>query len=743
MSKMRQLRRLCRMPANRLWTVPALLLLGGCLTPDQRPAQLAAIARWQDQRLAPADSLAALLTGDDAHVRLAAVRAAGLIGRNDVLTQLHDALTDPSRTVRAEAAWALGLIGDERALADLDTAAADRNPQLRLAAIAALGQLPNDGAALLVAAADPDPATSAAAWDALRNQAARVAPDSLRQAIAAGLERPETEVRWRVLRCAEMLPDTTLVPLIAPFASGPRAQEAVHAFRALARQAPTAALPAVLAGVEQAPRRSGRDRSRVLIASCRALGAVGTAALADAPANEHRADFIAAELINAAGHDDPHVAETALDAMARLVAEQPLPPEAAAQESLLPVWRIRLARAARTALASPHVGVRAAAMTALGALRGVGAGRDLQIALDQERSPHVLAAGMAAIATAHPMPVLVLSAHCGRAFDSAFATKEGRPISAMVRAAALTGLNEVRLHRPEAALAPFDLNHIEGRLLSAASDPDFVVSTTAAGLLGTLPTDEALLALTTLWDRADGGGRFEMQRGVIGGLAELLTPAGPDSLPPWQGPDELRDEARRVLRESFDSPDIRLRREGRAAALATGLLPANLVPTAGSLLATLPAVRRDPRQPPVTTAFAAPDLRCVSERGEFVITLAGDLAPNTCALFLALVRDDYFGAMTFHRVVPDFVVQGGDPSGTGWGGPGFTIRSEWSRTPYDRAAVGIAHDGKDTGGSQFFVTLSPQPHLNGRYTIFGHVTSGMEVVDLIEVGDTFRLELAD
>jgi cyclophilin family peptidyl-prolyl cis-trans isomerase len=196
-----------------------------------------------------------------------------------------------------------------------------------------------------------------------------------------------------------------------------------------------------------------------------------------------------------------------------------------------------------------------------------------------------------------------------------------------------------------------------------------------------------------------------------------------------------------VLRESFDSPDIRLRNEGRQAALDTGLLPPELIPAGTSLLATLPAVRRDPRQPPVTIAFKAPKLRCITERGEFTISLDGSLAPNTCALFVVLVEQGYFADLSFHRVVPDFVVQGGDPDGHGWGGPGFTIRSEWSRAPYERGTVGIAHDGKDTGGSQFFVTLSPQPHLNGRYTIIGKVTAGMAVVDRIQVEDRFRLEL--
>ncbi len=721
----------------------ATLTFLGCLSPETRQPHLQAIARWQDQRLAPADSLRTMLDSDDAHVRLAAVRAAGLIGRDDVLPQVVDALQDASLTVRAEAVWALGLMHDAAALPHINKAATDVRPQVREAAVAALAHLENDGSALLIAAEHAEPNTAALAWNGLRNQASRVPSEELRAAIIAGLQRPEADVRWRVLRCAEMLPDSTLVPTIAPFARADEAQIAVHAYRALGRQRGPEALPAILAGFERHEKFRGRDRARVTIAGCRALGTVGAAFFARAQAGDDvRAEEISAALITAAGHANAHVSATALGAMATLVADLPLPAEAAQQESLLPVWRIRMARAAHSHLKKPQAGVRAAALTALGALRGAGAGSDLQLALDDEMSPQVLASGLAAIADHHPLPGLILSAHCRPTFQSAFVEKSGRPINAMVRSAALTGLNDVRLNRPEVADAPFDSNHIEGKLLTATTDPDFVVSTTAAGLLGTLPTDESLLALTIMWDRAGGAGRFEIRRGVLAGISAMLTPAEGDTVAAWQGSEDLRAEARRIFRESFDSTDIRLRNEGRQAALDTGILPDTLIPTAGSLQATLPAVRRDHRQPPVTAAFAAPRIRCVSERGDFYIDLDGDLAPNTCAMFIAMVQDDYFGAMTFHRVVPDFVVQGGDPEGNGWGGPGFTIRSEWSRARYQRAAVGIAHDGKDTGGSQFFVTLSPQPHLNGRYTIFGWVNDGMEIVDRIEVGDTFRLEMA-
>jgi cyclophilin family peptidyl-prolyl cis-trans isomerase/HEAT repeat protein len=110
-------------------------------------------------------------------------------------------------------------------------------------------------------------------------------------------------------------------------------------------------------------------------------------------------------------------------------------------------------------------------------------------------------------------------------------------------------------------------------------------------------------------------------------------------------------------------------------------------------------------------------------------------APLTVLNFCDLAREGYFDGIAFHRVVPGFVVQGGDPEGDGWGGPGHSIRCEYNRLRYSRGMVGMALAGKDTGGSQFFFTLAPQPHLDGRYTIFARVTEGMELVDRIRRGE--------
>jgi cyclophilin family peptidyl-prolyl cis-trans isomerase len=128
--------------------------------------------------------------------------------------------------------------------------------------------------------------------------------------------------------------------------------------------------------------------------------------------------------------------------------------------------------------------------------------------------------------------------------------------------------------------------------------------------------------------------------------------------------------------------------------------------------------------PPVST-----QVFIETDRGTIQIELAVRDAPLSVESFVNLARKGFFGGLTFHRVVPDFVVQGGDPRGDGEGGPGYTIRDELSQRPYVRGTVGMALDWEDTGGSQFFITHSPQPHLDGRYTVIGRVLEGMTVVD--------------
>jgi cyclophilin family peptidyl-prolyl cis-trans isomerase/HEAT repeat protein len=127
-----------------------------------------------------------------------------------------------------------------------------------------------------------------------------------------------------------------------------------------------------------------------------------------------------------------------------------------------------------------------------------------------------------------------------------------------------------------------------------------------------------------------------------------------------------------------------------------------------------------------------------TNKGTITLELFPQDAPLTVNNFITLARRGFYNNLTFHRVVPNFVIQGGDPRGDGEGGPGYQIRCEINERPYTRGAVGMALSGKDTGGSQFFITHSPQPHLDGGYTVFGQVTSGMEVVDKIVRGDMIK-----
>jgi cyclophilin family peptidyl-prolyl cis-trans isomerase len=127
-----------------------------------------------------------------------------------------------------------------------------------------------------------------------------------------------------------------------------------------------------------------------------------------------------------------------------------------------------------------------------------------------------------------------------------------------------------------------------------------------------------------------------------------------------------------------------------------------------------------------------------TDKGAIEIELAILDAPITVDNFMSLARKGYFNGLAIHRIVPDFVVQDGDPRGDGEGGPGYTIRDELNQRPYLRGTVGMALDWEDTGGSQFFITHSPQPHLDARYTVFGHVVDGMDVVERLVVGDIVR-----
>ena len=177
---------------------------------------------------------------------------------------------------------------------------------------------------------------------------------------------------------------------------------------------------------------------------------------------------------------------------------------------------------------------------------------------------------------------------------------------------------------------------------------------------------------------------------------------------------------------------------------------ADKTPTAAETPDSSPVIAPTPRtysERPEITISADKKYSAVVEttKGKFTIELRPDIAVQTVNSFIFLARDGYYNGVTFHRVMrdvpgnPDFVAQGGDPYGTGSGGPGYTLPAEFSDVPYERGTVGMARVGNDlnSAGSQFFITYNDkwQAVLNGKYTVFGKVVEGMEVVEALTPRD--------
>lgn len=144
---------------------------------------------------------------------------------------------------------------------------------------------------------------------------------------------------------------------------------------------------------------------------------------------------------------------------------------------------------------------------------------------------------------------------------------------------------------------------------------------------------------------------------------------------------------------------------------------------------TPPAMQIDPKKSYVVTIE--------TNKGTIDIELYPQYAPKTVNNFVFLANEGFYDDVTFHRVISNFMVQGGDPTGTGRGGPGYRFEDEFAGNPlkHETGVLSMANAGPGTNGSQFFITHAPQPHLNGRHTVFGKVTSGMDVVNAIRQGD--------
>jgi peptidylprolyl isomerase/peptidyl-prolyl cis-trans isomerase B (cyclophilin B) len=153
-------------------------------------------------------------------------------------------------------------------------------------------------------------------------------------------------------------------------------------------------------------------------------------------------------------------------------------------------------------------------------------------------------------------------------------------------------------------------------------------------------------------------------------------------------------------------------------------------------LAEEPATGEAPRPVEVERPMA---IITMEKGGAIEMELYPEVAPKTVENFITLAKKGFYDGLTFHRVEPGFVVQGGDPNGNGTGGPGYTIKAEFGSEPHVRGTVAMARSSHpDSAGSQFYICLGDAPHLNGKYTVFGKVSKGMEVVDQIRVGDRMK-----
>lgn len=263
-----------------------------------------------------------------------------------------------------------------------------------------------------------------------------------------------------------------------------------------------------------------------------------------------------------------------------------------------------------------------------------------------------------------------------------------------------------------ASYKPVDINQITRRFLAPA---DVMIRAAAAEIIGNQPPDPAnTSALIGALPRA------LRDKDLNDAALAILDALGK----------QKNKEANDAIKTALDSSDHLLRRK------AVALLKAN---GAGDFSNRIGLVQTRYTTSDYRRAMARIGTRVtatvVTGRGSFVIELLPEDAPLTVDNFIQLARRGFFNGQTIPRVVPNFVIQAGDPRGDQNGGPGYQIRCEINEVPYDRAAVGMALSGKDTGGSQWFVTHSPQPHLDGGYTVFGRVIKGMDVVDNLTRGD--------
>jgi cyclophilin family peptidyl-prolyl cis-trans isomerase/HEAT repeat protein len=604
----------------------------------------------------------------------------------------------PNALHRARMALALGRIGPQTfddangngvrdegerqaGVAQLMTLVNDPDVNVRATAAFALGQIgdPTSIDALLQFASDANGDVGGEAVEALSKLAAKV---PLARYTAFTTAQVPEGIRARAVRFLFRFKSDEASAIAADALASPSPRIREEATYALARRAYAAARPRLELLVNDP---NPQTRANVMSA----LGRIA------APESLPR-------LIEALRDPHPWVRTNAVVAIARLAAKD--------RHTLERPEMAQDAMRVLELLDDPDPGARASSIDALGyyAVRSEPARRRLlDVAASGSRWDRELAAGAIAknLGDEKLLPaemsgwakVRVLEA--ASAISDAVRERYARDPDPLVRAQALATIADERID----ANLPL--------IRAALADPDVIVRGYAIGAYGKSSDANKLAGLQSAERRARGDKQNDARLAAVGALASIDYP-----------------ERESVLRAQLGDTDPVVRR------IAADAIEQKLKKPRPQYT-PLPVTRTDYAQ--IVEWSRHPHTATIHmTRGNIRIALLTQDAPVTTWNFAQLARAKYFDNSSFMRVVPNFVIQGGDPRNDMEGGPGYAIRDEINLQKYTRAAVGMALSGPDTGGSQFFITHSPQPHLDGGYTIFGRVTAGMTaVVDQTERGD--------
>jgi cyclophilin family peptidyl-prolyl cis-trans isomerase/HEAT repeat protein len=660
--------------------VSALLVQAAAAGPAEPPApsrleKLARILELEDRR-SGAGELERLLHDPDRGVRRRAALAAGRLARASSIVALVELMNDGEVEVRRVAAFALGLVGARLAVDRLRAALADSDAGVRARAAQALGRIGDARVA-------PD--------------IARLVVDSLPKTIGRMTVRDDPgdpadswlEQRLALIALAEL--KDVAAARYALLADGrPRFDWWTATWVAMRVESPS------LLPVLRAAAASDDPRSR-------ALAARGLGMLKDVSAVE--------TLVSLSRDRDTDVAREALRAL------QAIPDR-------------RATAAAAAALASASDVVRREALLSLAVLPPDPSLRARVVSALADPDPWLRAAAFSALARTSPDDFLLVLSGMGPDPDFRVRSALAATLGGLGDEMSIGALHAM-LHDEDPRVLPAVLKALRrargkdalDTLLRHLEHPDLGVRAAAAEELAALGGAGLVAPLQAAWRRGlgDGPGEIEARLAAVGALAS-------------QGAAALA-ALQQVVAEDPSRP-VRMRAVAAIQALHGPSVDAGPEAVERPGLDYRRAMA--PYAPRTGEALYTPRVFLRTHKGTIEIQLDVVEAPLAAQAFVALARRGFYDGLTFHRVEPGFVVQGGCPRGDGNGGPGFTLRDELTLRSFGRGAVGLALSGKDTGGSQFFITLSPQPQLDGRYPLIGQVASGLEVVDRLRPGD--RLE---